>query len=422
MTAEVAILNPEAVAIAADSAVTMRTPLGKVYNSANKLFHLSYVQPVAAMIYGSGTLGPIPWETIVKEYRREEPNRSFATVDQYAEDLLSYLSELVPHIPEEMQENYRVHILHRELTRIEKLILDGMTDPEELLRHVETRVSGLEDCLEDASFSAAEAEEQLARETDLDDVILSYLQEIDPSPSLCGQIRRMLLLCLQVATDSPGASGVVVAGFGTAQLFPALSHSVVDGVLDGRVRVRLLQSDAIDPRATSAIIFPFAQADMVATFMTGIHPAYRRILQSTFDELIALMIDDVIDKIPASFEGQELMSFLNKITTTRPILVKKYAESLENMYHKRVTEQIMPVVEALPKQHLAEMAEALVNLASFDQRVTPETETVGGPIDVAVISKGDGLIWIKRKHYFEAGQNPRYFLRDKLSAELAGME
>ena len=30
---------------------------------------------------------------------------------------------------------------------------------------------------------------------------------------------------------------------------------------------------------------------------------------------------------------------------------------------------------------------------------------VGGPIDVAVISKGDGFVWIKRKHYFKAELN-----------------
>ena len=38
-----------------------------------------------------------------------------------------------------------------------------------------------------------------------------------------------------------------------------------------------------------------------------------------------------------------------------------------------------------------------------------ESETVGGPIDVAVISKGDGFIWIKRKHYFKAELNPQFF-------------
>jgi hypothetical protein len=38
-----------------------------------------------------------------------------------------------------------------------------------------------------------------------------------------------------------------------------------------------------------------------------------------------------------------------------------------------------------------------------------DAETVGGPIDVAVISKGDGFIWIKRKHYFKPELNPHFF-------------
>ena len=69
----------------------------------------------------------------------------------------------------------------------------------------------------------------------------------------------------------------------------------------------------------------------------------------------------------------------------------------------------------LPKEELAEMAETLVNLTSFKRRVTPSAETVGGPTDVAVISKGDGLVWIKRKHYFDPALNHRYFDRDRLA-------
>lgn len=67
MTAEVAILNREAVAIAADSAVTIGGPGSKIYNTANKLFALSTVEPVAVMIYGADAFGTIPWETIVKD-------------------------------------------------------------------------------------------------------------------------------------------------------------------------------------------------------------------------------------------------------------------------------------------------------------------------------------------------------------------
>ena len=44
MTAEVAIMNTQGIALAADSAVTLS--IGKTYNSADKLFALSKDHPV----------------------------------------------------------------------------------------------------------------------------------------------------------------------------------------------------------------------------------------------------------------------------------------------------------------------------------------------------------------------------------------
>ncbi|MHC4268747.1 MAG: hypothetical protein ACYSTS_09795 [Planctomycetota bacterium] len=82
------------------------------------------------------------------------------------------------------------------------------------------------------------------------------------------------------------------------------------------------------------------------------------------------------------------------------------------MQDYRRTNYVYPVINVvtmLPKDELAAMAESLVNLTSFKRKVTMESETVGGPIDVAVISKGDGFIWIKRKHYFKAEFNPQFF-------------
>ena len=38
------------------------------------------------------------------------------------------------------------------------------------------------------------------------------------------------------------------------------------------------------------------------------------------------------------------------------------------------------------------MAETLVHLASFKEKFTPGADFVGGPIDVAVISRGDGIM------------------------------
>lgn len=67
------------------------------------------------------------------------------------------------------------------------------------------------------------------------------------------------------------------------------------------------------------------------------------------------------------------------------------------------------LVDNLPKEELAAMAESLVNLTSFKRRVSWDDETVGGPVDVAFISRGDGFVWIKRKHYFDPTLNPHYF-------------
>ena len=53
MTAEIAIMNKTAIALAADSAVTIGRGK-KIFNTVNKLFTLSKYHPVAIMIYGRG--------------------------------------------------------------------------------------------------------------------------------------------------------------------------------------------------------------------------------------------------------------------------------------------------------------------------------------------------------------------------------
>ena len=73
------------------------------------------------------------------------------------------------------------------------------------------------------------------------------------------------------------------------------------------------------------------------------------------------------------------------------------------------TREIATAVEALTIKELADVASTLVSLSSFQQQMSLGRETVGGPVDVAVISKGDGLIWINRKHYFRKELNNHFF-------------
>lgn len=107
MTAEVCVMNKLGVALAADSAVT-RTGAGdpKIYQSADKLFLLSHIDPIAVMIYGSASFMGIPWETIIKLYRRTHGVQSRVTVLDHAKTLMTFLGKSRDLFPEDLQRKY----------------------------------------------------------------------------------------------------------------------------------------------------------------------------------------------------------------------------------------------------------------------------------------------------------------------------
>ena len=89
MTAEIAILNRHAVALATDSAVTIGRQ--RAWKTANKLFSLSPANDIGIMIYGAGDFIGYSWEIIAKASREQVGNRSFATVSECGKEFLEYL-------------------------------------------------------------------------------------------------------------------------------------------------------------------------------------------------------------------------------------------------------------------------------------------------------------------------------------------
>jgi hypothetical protein len=100
-----------------------------------------------------------------------------------------------------------------------------------------------------------------------------------------------------------------------------------------------------------------------------------------------------------------------ELSRTIEALKQEFESQLSKLSRENYIDPVVDAVELLPKDQLAVMAETLVALTSFKRKMSRDTETVGGAIDVAVISKVDGLVWTKRKHYFDASLNPRYLSR-----------
>ena len=68
MTAEVAVLNKSAVALAADSAMSVSVGNSEKTYPTNKLFALTKQRPIGIMIYNNAEFMNIPWETIILPY------------------------------------------------------------------------------------------------------------------------------------------------------------------------------------------------------------------------------------------------------------------------------------------------------------------------------------------------------------------
>jgi hypothetical protein len=405
MTAEIAILNTYGVSLAADSAVTIS--LGetdkKIYNSANKLFTLSKYRPVGIMIYSNSKFMDIEWEILIKEYRRKLGRGGFGTLFEYAEDFFKFL-RTSEYIGDDQKESCLIRLVLTALNRIKGVLLGhiqqrisekGKVQDSEVseivtiaLQDVATRLSNIEDnklYTLDKGYYASKAE--LVRHG-----ISLVFEKIQLDELQIQKILDLVGLDIQKNDNFSGYSGVVIAGYGEKEIFPSLFSCQISGVTGDCLVVTKEDRNSVS-YDNKAIIIPYAQSEMVSSFMEGIDPTFEKTIQKE----VSLLFDGIKGIIQDEHKGKadELRGALQT--------------ALRDFKRKVYVDPIIGIVGSLQKSDLAEMAEALVNLTSFKRHVSAEAETVGGPTDVAIITKGDGFIWIKRKHYFDPKLNTHFF-------------
>lgn len=412
MTAEIAVLNKSAIALAADSTMTV-SGTTKRY-PGNKLFALSRSHPVGVMFYNNSEFMGIPWETLFKMFRQGIPPTGRPTVVDYAADFLEYLAES-DLSSDELESTNLCRIAGDLFSRVSVAVSEernsetaGGNDAEAVRTVVESR----------AATFAAEGRAMVVPDVDYADLLQEYRELIDPIIDECfrgitidqdsrGLLFHLLAVALESRWLSAGHSGLVFAGFGENELFPSLIEMVTDGMIGGALKVVFRQGHDIARDGPQAAIVPFAQSEMVERFMFGVDTDLINYLEVAAYFRFRNLARAMSGGGPHS-ETEERVAALNEIAIQ---WTDNLITDLRQLCAERSEQPILAIVRHLPKEELASMAEALVSLTSLKRRVSPEEESVGGPIDVAVISKGDGFIWSKRKHYFDAGLNPDYFMR-----------
>lgn len=213
-----------------------------------------------------------------------------------------------------------------------------------------------------------------------------------------------LLAVIKTPTLHLSTTGLVFAGFGDHDVFPSSLVYTSCGLLKGSHLVTEVEREAVD-HDVPASLQAFAQTSMANTFTIGIsQDVYQALADALHEHLEAFAANVCVASGGAAAAIADL-----------PAMVATASIGITQAWLDKAKEDhaypLRRVLGALPIDEMAELAETLINLQSLKEKVTKPSSTVGGPIDVAVITKSEGLIWIKRKHYFDAALNPRFMRR-----------
>ena len=422
MTSEVVVMNRVGVALAADSAVTVDIgQSSKVRDSALKVFMLSKHRPVGVMVYNNSSLLGVPMETAIKPFREGLARTGYANLHSYGDAFVEFLNTSRSLFPEEVHDRYFVEALEVEYERIadlvEKELAGGVYNPEDEERP-ETTVDSAHRVIaerlkfwesqDDADYYDVSASNVVGRNSgDVLDVInrtfLGWTVVSDESRQDLYEIAKHLVAKDYFPPDV--FTGLVIAGFGEDEHFPVVQHLGIGGIYDDQLKVRPGTVHEVSDDKSSEVL-AFAYQDMVNGFLDGISP-------DVFEHLgdAAAFIREMPIRALDTVEGLAPESKERAAKIIRRESARKAADFARGVL-RRANErrrQIDLAVAMLSLKELAQVASTLVGLSSFEHQMSLDRETVGGPVDVAVISKGDGFIWMDRKHYFRRELNSHFF-------------
>ena len=428
MTAEVVVMNKQALAIAADSAVTIgRDRDARVFNSAEKLFALSKTQPIGIMFFSAASIMGVPVETVAKSYRKELGTKAFDSLEEYFDDFRKFVATSdTLFSQDEREENCAQQVahfledMHLEVLRVAFTNVSPMKSPKQ--RHISNIARGIVREHHKAIMRSDEVHRLTARHQKrinriVRPVVEYWLKLFSRDLHLGRQHLKLLREAAYnlLSHEFPGVActGVVIAGFGDKDKYPSICSGRFECALDGVFKfskaLQKIENDNI------GMIVAFAQRDMVSLFMEGKSVVYER-LEKKITPLVIRKA--VIENLKISRMSQAKK---NKIAADIAKQVQgDVSDALDRAMGEYYIKPIVQTVSGMPKVDLAATAEALVNLTVVKHRASPGHDTVGPPIDVAVISKGDGFIWVKRKHYFDVALNPRYVHSDKIEVSTHG--
>ena len=431
MTAVAGILNKRGIAIAADSAVTMnRKNNNKIANSANKMLRLSSVNPISVMVTGNADFLLTPWDIVIRRFRQKRGEKPYPTVEACIEDFFSYILTEKMFISDDIGKQYLWYELSDLWGNVVAQVPElGFDEESHKVANTDAvleafRCSFTCENMSYTSFGKMPMFKDYSLEkfkTFLGNMIDEFLEEntIDEEEAywnteiygevpkkytkkILNTIKDKFTECFYNALTncvSKSIACLIFSGFGTKEEYPVLIGVRVRGGFDGRISYFIQQDEIYKISDENPVaICPFAQNDVMEALLTGIHPDFYKHVGKSVDDLFYNYVSRICDEVTDDRDTRrKLMCILESKR------IRGLASQIMQQFNKRCEAEHKIWLKALRHydlQSMARLAENLVAITGFDRHITFSQEGVGGPIDVAIITKNNGFTWLNRKSWY----------------------
>ena len=394
MTAQIAIFNERCVAVASDSVVTIgRGERQRTMSTAEKLFETAAGHPVVALHSGSATFMRVPYEVLIAEWRRSltEP---LTTLAGYAESFGTWLtrqSSLFGNDAQEMLFSWMLDdyflmvrdriietLKERNLTSEPWDSIDVMAAVDSVTReHVDTLNARDEIAGREPETDAA----WIADRAHLVQKSLDWVFDDVPHTTASDRMLRDDVPYLLISRAEPwGCDGTMAfVGYGANDMFPGYHSVTITGIINDHLIERPYDDLHISQTNRSGVT-PFGQDEAVQTFIR----AYNKQFLTAAHERLDAVLDEVDLDDP---EGEQRTKFHEALSA-----------DFEDLSWESFVRPMLDTVESLPRADMARMAESLVGVQALRAASSDQQPTVGGPIDVVLITRADGVQWVRRKN------------------------
>ena len=208
--------------------------------------------------------------------------------------------------------------------------------------------------------------------------------------------------------DIDPSTELIFAGYAKGTDRPSILRVTITGCYLGRISAEYDREVTVTDERHGYIL-SYGDTGIIDSLKNGIGQNYTNQVHNLLDEKMACLLKKVYGKIDAN-KGDERWENLRKCMDDigAAKLIEDYDRSVLGIRKEREDVLWTNSIASYNLTQMASLAENLVYVTELHKKLLTQPETVGGLIDLAIITREDGFQWLNRKSWYQPSVGGQY--------------